>query len=146
MTAMVTIGIDLAKNVFAVHGVDATGKTALVRPSVLRARLLELIYGNEAAHWRGLGCSAPIVSDGAFGRKTGKPDKLLDLVDLGWHVQPLVQAFGDTLRSFCSLRVFAGWSKSHQNQSGEHKRPSQQSVAKSPFAKPQATDEHHKNH
>lgn len=25
MTATVTIGIDLAKNVFAVHGVDATG-------------------------------------------------------------------------------------------------------------------------
>ena len=28
---IVTIGIDLAKNVFAVHGVDATGKPALVR-------------------------------------------------------------------------------------------------------------------
>ena len=26
MTAIVTVGIDLAKNVFAVHGVDATGK------------------------------------------------------------------------------------------------------------------------
>ena len=30
MTAIVTIGIDLGKNVFAVHGVDATGKPALV--------------------------------------------------------------------------------------------------------------------
>lgn len=30
----VTIGIDLAKNVFAVHGVDATGKPVLVRPGV----------------------------------------------------------------------------------------------------------------
>ena len=29
MTAIVTIGIDLAKNVFAIHGVDATGKPAL---------------------------------------------------------------------------------------------------------------------
>jgi hypothetical protein len=29
MTAIVTIGIDLAKNVFAVHGVDATGKPDL---------------------------------------------------------------------------------------------------------------------
>ena len=28
---IVTIGIDLAKNVFAVHGVDATGKAVLVR-------------------------------------------------------------------------------------------------------------------
>jgi len=31
MSAIVTIGIDLAKNVFAVHGVDVTGKLALVR-------------------------------------------------------------------------------------------------------------------
>lgn len=29
---IVTIGIDLAKNVFAGHGVDATSKPALVRP------------------------------------------------------------------------------------------------------------------
>ena len=43
MTTIVTIGIDLAKNVFAVHGVDATGKPALVRSSVPRAKLLELI-------------------------------------------------------------------------------------------------------
>ena len=43
MTTIVTIGIDLAKNVFAFHGVDATGKPALVRPSVPRAKLLELI-------------------------------------------------------------------------------------------------------
>ena len=41
--AIVTVGIDLAKNVFAVHGVDATGKPALVRPSVPRGKLLELV-------------------------------------------------------------------------------------------------------
>jgi transposase len=41
--AIVTLGIDLAKNVFAVHGIDATGKPALVRPSVPRAKLLELV-------------------------------------------------------------------------------------------------------
>ena len=40
---IVTIGIDLAKNVFAVHGVDAAGKAVLVRPTVPRAKLLELI-------------------------------------------------------------------------------------------------------
>jgi transposase len=39
---IVTVGVDLAKNVFAVHGVDATGKPALVRPSVARNKLLEL--------------------------------------------------------------------------------------------------------
>ena len=43
MPDIVTIGIDLAKNVFAVHGVDATGKPVLLRPSEPRAKLLELI-------------------------------------------------------------------------------------------------------
>jgi len=41
--AIVFVGIDLAKNVFAVHGVDETGRPALVRPKVARAKLLELI-------------------------------------------------------------------------------------------------------
>jgi len=41
--AIVTLGIDLAKNVFALHGVDATGKPVLVRPSVARAKLLEAV-------------------------------------------------------------------------------------------------------
>ena len=41
--AIVTVGIDLAKNVFAVHGVDETGKPALLRPEVPRAKLLELM-------------------------------------------------------------------------------------------------------
>ncbi len=40
---IVTLGIDLAKNVFALHGVDATGKAVLVRPSVARGKLLELV-------------------------------------------------------------------------------------------------------
>ena len=40
---IVSVGIDLAKNVFAVHGVEESGKPALVRPSVPRARLLELV-------------------------------------------------------------------------------------------------------
>ena len=41
--AIVFVGIDLAKNVFAVHGVDEHGKPALVRPAVARAKLHELI-------------------------------------------------------------------------------------------------------
>jgi transposase len=41
--AIVTVGIDLAKNVFAVHGVDGAGKPVLVRPNVPRAKLLELV-------------------------------------------------------------------------------------------------------
>lgn len=34
--AIVYLGIDLAKNVFALHGVDEGGRAALVRPSVRR--------------------------------------------------------------------------------------------------------------
>lgn len=34
--AIVSVCIDLAKNVFAVHGVDEAGKPALVRPNVPR--------------------------------------------------------------------------------------------------------------
>ena len=41
--AILFVGIDLAKNVFAVHGVDEAGKPAMVRPSVPRAKLHELI-------------------------------------------------------------------------------------------------------
>jgi hypothetical protein len=40
---IVTVGIDLAKNVFSVHGVDEAGKATLVRPDVSRSKLLELI-------------------------------------------------------------------------------------------------------
>ena len=41
--AIVFVGIDLAKNVFALHGVNEHGKPALVRPSVPRAKLHALI-------------------------------------------------------------------------------------------------------
>ena len=40
---MVTVGIDLAKNIFAVHGVDENGKAVLIRPKVTRDQLLPLI-------------------------------------------------------------------------------------------------------
>ena len=40
---IVTVGIDLAKNVFAVHGLDAAGMAVLVKPAVARGKLLELI-------------------------------------------------------------------------------------------------------
>jgi hypothetical protein len=33
MSAIVSLGIDLAKNVFALHGVDAAGKPVLVPPN-----------------------------------------------------------------------------------------------------------------
>jgi len=41
--SIITVGIDLAKNVFAVHGVDDSGKPVLVKPKVSREHLLPLI-------------------------------------------------------------------------------------------------------
>lgn len=41
--SIVTIGIDLAKNVFSIHGVNQAGKPALVLPAVKRAKLHETI-------------------------------------------------------------------------------------------------------
>ena len=41
--AIVTLGIDLAKNVFALHGVDQYGKAVLIKPKVARGQLLELV-------------------------------------------------------------------------------------------------------
>ena len=71
--AIVTVGIDLAKNVFAVHGVDESGKAILIRPSVKRAVLLDLIaklppclIGMEAClgahHWARGGTASPLDS------------------------------------------------------------------------------------
>ena len=41
--SIVTVGIDLAKNIFAVHGVDENGKAVLIKPKVSREQLLPLI-------------------------------------------------------------------------------------------------------
>ena len=41
--AIVTVGIDLAKNVFALHGVNATGAVQLRQPKVARAKLNQLV-------------------------------------------------------------------------------------------------------
>lgn len=41
--SIIRVGIDLAKNVFALHGVDESGKAVLVKPKVARAQLLEII-------------------------------------------------------------------------------------------------------
>ena len=41
--SIIRVGIDLAKNIFAVHGVDENGKAVLIKPKVLRDQLLLLI-------------------------------------------------------------------------------------------------------
>ena len=44
MKEITTVGVDLAKSVFTVHGVDAAGRVVL-RKTVRRERLLQLIAG-----------------------------------------------------------------------------------------------------
>ena len=41
--AILTVGIDTAKNVFAVHGVDASGAVQLRQPRVARTKLNALV-------------------------------------------------------------------------------------------------------
>jgi len=43
--SIVTVGIDLAKNIFALHGVDQSGRAVLIKPKVARGQLLEMIAG-----------------------------------------------------------------------------------------------------
>ena len=40
---IVTVGIDLAKNVFALHGVHQSGKAVFIKPKVVRGQLLEMV-------------------------------------------------------------------------------------------------------
>ena len=41
--SIIAVGIDLAKNIFAVHGVDENGQAVLAKPKVSRDQLLPLI-------------------------------------------------------------------------------------------------------
>ena len=60
--SVITVGIDLAKNAFALHGIDDNGNAVWVKPKVSREHLLRLIaqlpacvIGTEACsgahHW-----------------------------------------------------------------------------------------------
>ena len=61
MGNVTTVGIDLAKNVFSLHGVDANGAVVL-RKTVSRARLMELV-AQQPVCLIGLECIAPISPD-----------------------------------------------------------------------------------
>lgn len=40
---IVTLGIDLAKNIFALHGVDNNGCAVFIKPCVARDQLLSIV-------------------------------------------------------------------------------------------------------
>ena len=54
--AIFTGGIDLAKNVFAVHGVNESGKAVLVKPKVAREAI-------EVLHYYDLACLRSDLND-----------------------------------------------------------------------------------
>ena len=61
-----TIGIDLAKNVFAVHGVDYNSKTVLIKSRVTRAALPRLIAGLPPCVIGMEACSGRTTGRGSF--------------------------------------------------------------------------------
>ena len=73
MSEITTVGIDLAKNVLSVHGVDTHGKTVL-RKSLSRAKLLELMAQLRRQSGGRHGCSNDEVAGVAceFLRLEGK--------------------------------------------------------------------------
>ncbi len=62
MSEIITVGLDLAKNVFQLHGADATGR-AVLRRKLRRGQVLEFLAGGPSctvameacggAHYRG---------------------------------------------------------------------------------------------
>ena len=75
---IVTVGIDLAKNVFAVHGVDDAGKAVLVKPKVTRDQLPALIaqlppclIGMEACSGRANRDTVHLIMRIALAKSTG---------------------------------------------------------------------------
>ena len=46
--SIITVGIDLAKNIFALHGVNEAGKPELVKPKVTREQLLPLVANRRS--------------------------------------------------------------------------------------------------
>jgi hypothetical protein len=65
-TTIVTVGIDLAKNVVAVQGVDKSGKPALVRPEVPRAKLLGVEVRFQKHDSRPIQCSRLVRGNRVF--------------------------------------------------------------------------------
>jgi transposase len=94
--AILYVGIDLAKNVFAVRGVDEHGKAVLVRPSVARARLDERIaeYDRHVV---------------AMAREDERSRDLMQLPGIGsTTASALVSTIGNA-RDFKNGRQLAAW-------------------------------------
>ena len=71
--AIVYVGIDLAKNVFAVHGVDEHGKPALVRPKVARDKPHERVAALPPCRAAALPPCRPAALRDRHGSLLGRP-------------------------------------------------------------------------
>ena len=67
MGQVVTIGLDLAKSVFQVHGVDAAGEV-VVRSQVRRSQLLQFLPGSQRVWWAWRRAPRPITGPGSWWR------------------------------------------------------------------------------
>jgi len=74
--AILTVGIDLAKNVFAVHGVNESGTAQLRQPKVARAKLNALIAALPPCMMASKHAPAPTTGRGSS-RPNGHTDKLM---------------------------------------------------------------------
>jgi len=113
---ILTVGIDLAKNVFSIHGVNEAGKAELVRPAVVRDKLHELIaslppcqIGMEtcsgAHHWARLfqasGCRSTEASTVAVGGH-------LTLTPRPFHPKPQERRSTNQPGLSCARRLTSG--------------------------------------
>jgi transposase len=72
MQAVTTIGLDIAKSVFQIRGVDAAGHV-IVRRQLKRRYVLPFFQNAAAAHDAAAACNAATATNSAEGRRTGGP-------------------------------------------------------------------------
>ena len=63
MTKISTIGLDLAKNVFQLHGVDASGAVVL-KKQLRRGAIEKFLHNCHPAWWAWKPAAAPIIGHG----------------------------------------------------------------------------------
>ena len=80
-TTVSVIGIDLAKNVFALHGINSADKPVLVRPSVRREQLLALLLAQLSP--------CVIGMEACSGAHTGPAICSMGAIANGFAVKPL---------------------------------------------------------